>query len=89
MTLKIVENVNLLLLAVVVISGFAMLGYLKDKGIAKSRIIALNPLILFEYVKITKEKTGKIGKWFWSFLISLGLLIVFGITELVINLFNR
>jgi hypothetical protein len=89
MILKIIENINLILLAVAVISGFAMLGYLKDEGIARSRIIALNPLIFTEYIKITKEKTGKIGKWFWSFVVSLGLLIVFGITELVVTLINR
>ncbi len=89
MILRIIEQVNLVLLAIAVISGFAMLGYLKNKGIAKSRIIALNPLILTEYIRITKQEKGKIGIWFWLFIISLSLLIVFGITELVVNLSNK
>ncbi len=89
MILRIIEQVNLLLLAIAVISGFAMLSYLKDKGIAKSRIVALNPLILTEYVRITRQEKGKIGSWFWLFITSLSLLIVFGITELIVYLSNR
>jgi hypothetical protein len=75
-------NINLLLLGIVVISGFVMLNYLRDKGSEKSRIFTFNPMFVFEYIRITKQEFGHIGIWFWILLVSFLSLIILGIIEL-------
>ena len=84
--LEIIGNVNLLLGSLAVVSAFAMLGYLKKNGLAPSRLVSFDPLIILEYPKHTKSTNGRIGIWFWIFICSSVLLLVSGITELVLSL---
>lgn len=86
MILELIENANLIFLGIAVISVFSMLSYLKKRGIASSRIVSFNPLILLEYPKHTKATYGRVGIWFWIFVCSFSLLIMTGITELILFL---
>ena len=78
------EYVSLISLVIAVLSAFAMLEYLKKKGIVSSRIANINPLILLEYPRLTKLSDGRIGVWFWVFVCSILLLFVSGIIELIL-----
>ena len=56
-------------------SGISMITYAQSKKNGKSSIF--NLLEIFEYIEITRKEKGRIGRWFWICLISIGLLILF------------
>ena len=64
-----------------VVSSIAITSYLSKKG-HKINYLFLRVLILkylHQYSKITKEETGKIGGWFWSYIISMNLALLFAL----------
>ena len=69
------EDLYVLILVILMIaSGISMISYVQD--IKKERAWFYNPLDIIEYVQITKKKSGKIGNWFWVFILSISLLIL-------------
>jgi hypothetical protein len=69
------EDLYVLILVILMIaSGISMINYVQD--IKKERAWFYNPLDIIEYVQITKKKSGKIGYWFWVFILSVSLLIL-------------
>ena len=69
------EDLYVLILVILMIaSGISMISYVQD--IKTDRAWFYNPLDIIEYVQITKKKSGKIGNWFWVFILSISLLIL-------------
>ena len=70
-----------------VVSSIAITSYLSKKG-HKINYLFLRVLILkylHQYSKITKEETGKAGGWFWSYIVSMNLALLFALIGLIIK----
>jgi len=82
----------LLLLAIIsvvwgVVSSIAITSFLSKKG-HKINYLFLRVLILkylHQYSKITKEETGKAGGWFWSYIVSMNLALIFALIGFILK----
>lgn len=73
------ELLELILVVVMVFSQIAMINHatakVKDQSSA-TFIFFYNVFRIPEYIEITRKENGRIGGWFWAFMISIVLLIV-------------
>lgn len=61
--------------------------YLLKRKLVKFQLVYRNPFSFFSmYINSTKEDEGKIGIWFWVFIISFCAILFFGLIELIIQL---
>jgi len=70
-----------------VVSSIIITSFLSRRGI-KINYLFINVLILkyvHQYRKITLQETGKPGPWFYSYIVSMNLALVFAITGLVLK----
>ena len=71
-----------------VISSIVITDYLSKRGV-KINWIFLR-IFLFRYVgrykTVTVKETGKIGPWYYSIIISMNLVLVFGILAVIIKI---
>ncbi len=73
------ELLELILVVVMVFSQIAMINHAtaKDKDQSSATFIFFyNVFRIPEYIEITRKENGRIGGWFWAFMISIVLLIV-------------
>ena len=69
------------------VSSIAITSFLSKRG-HKINYLFLRVLILkyiHEYAKIIKEKTGKTGGWFYSYIISMNLALLFALIGLILK----
>jgi hypothetical protein len=70
-----------------VVSAVVIAQFLSKRGINIS-LLFFRLLILkyiHQYHKITKEETGRPGPWFYSYIISMNLALIFAIVGLVLK----
>ncbi len=68
----------MLLIVVVIISGGAMISHVNvQKG--RKNFWFFNPLLIPDYMSITRKNAGRIGRLFWIFVIAVISLITFSI----------
>lgn len=70
-----------------VISSIVITSWLSKRGI-KINYPFIRVLIIkyvHQYRKITQQQTGKLGPWFYSYVISMNLALVFAIVGLVLK----
>lgn len=70
-----------------VISSIAIASFLSKHGI-KINLLFFRILVLkyiYEYHKITKQENGKPESWFYSFIISMNLALVFAIVGILLK----
>lgn len=70
-----------------VVSSIVITAWLSKRGI-KINYIFIKVLIIkyvHQYRKITQQETGKPGPWFYSFVISMNLALVFAIVGIVLK----
>jgi len=70
-----------------VVSSIAITSFLSRRGI-KINYLFINVIILkyvYQYRKITLQETGKPRPWFYSYIVSMNLALVFAITGLVLK----
>ncbi len=60
---------ELIFVVLMIFSGIFMITHAQSKKGENSWFY--NPMEIIEYVKITKKESGKIGIWFWIFIICL------------------
>ena len=83
--ITLLDYINLVALAIVVFSVFNMLHFLRKREIEKSWLYTFNPLFFINYMKITKNETGKYGLWFKVCVVSFLATIISGIALTVLN----
>ena len=85
--MTILNYMTLILLGLVVLSGFAIADVLKKKGYVKSRLYAFNP---YQYIEGAKNlyREGDINIRFWVKLhfISIAILVPLSLVELLLGL---
>ena len=70
-----------------IVSSIVIVSFLSSRGI-KINLIFLRVMVLkyiHEYHRITREERGKPGPWFYSYIISMNLALVFAIAGLVLR----
>ena len=70
-----------------VVSSIAITSFLSMRGI-KINYLFINVLILkygHQYRKITMQEAGKPGPWFYSYIISMNLALVFAVIGIVLK----
>ena len=65
---------ELIFVVLMIFSGISMITYAQSKKGENSWFY--NPMEIIEYVQITKKESGKIGIWFWIFIISVSFLVL-------------
>jgi hypothetical protein len=75
--------VQVLLAIFMIFSAWNMIDYAYKKSRTKDYWV-MNPIMIIEYVFITRTESGKIGKWFWIFLCSVLLLVGTSIIDIII-----
>ena len=60
---------ELLFVILMIVSGISMITYVQSKKGEDSWFF--NPIEIIEYVQMTKKEYGKIGNWFWLFILSI------------------
>ncbi len=77
---------EVILVVAALFSQFAMI----NRAMAKDKDQSLSSLIFFynvfripEYIEITRKEKGRIGGWFWIFVVSICLLIFVVILEAI------
>ncbi len=85
--LEVILGLALICIAWGVVSAIAIASFLSKRGHKLSflffRILILK--YIHQYAKITKEETGKRGGWFYSYIISMNLALIFAIIGLIIK----
>ena len=76
--------ISLVSLCTVVFSCFKMLWYLNDRGIERYRLFSSNPLLVFDYLRITKSEDGNVGIWAKVLMVSIVLIIFSEIILLIL-----
>jgi len=70
-----------------VVSAIVIASFLSRRGI-KINYLFINVLILkyiHQYRKVAQQETGKPGPWFYSYIISMNLALVFAIIGIVLK----
>ena len=75
---------SLISLCTSVFSFFKMLWYLNDKGFERYRMFSLNPFLVFDYLRITKNEDGNVGIWAKILIVTI-VLIIFSETILLLS----
>ncbi|HME45280.1 MAG TPA: hypothetical protein VKF36_19460 [Syntrophorhabdales bacterium] len=66
--------VQVILIIIMLISCWHMIDYANRKR-GEKEYWFLNPILIIDYISLTRTETGKTGRWFWLFLCSLIVLI--------------
>lgn len=79
------DLLEVILVVIVVFSQIAMINHALAKDTEKSTgtWVVYNPLRTADYFAITKMENGRIGGWFWTFLVSIACLAILVIVELI------
>jgi hypothetical protein len=70
-----------------VVSSIAIASFLSRRGI-KINLLFFRVLVLkyiYQYHQITKQENGKPGPWFYSYIISMNLALIFAIVGLALK----
>ena len=70
-----------------IVSAIAITSFLSKRGI-KINFLFFRVLVLkyiHQYHKITKQENGKSGPWFYSYIISMNLVLAFAIVGIVLK----
>lgn len=76
--------VQVLLIISILFSAVYMIDYVRRKQDDKEYWF-MNPVLIIEYIWITRAESGKVGKWFWVFLCSVVALIGTSIADIIIT----
>lgn len=73
-------HLDLLEVILVVVAVFSLIAMI-NQAIAKdpdksSTSVFYNPLRTVDYIKISRAEKGRIGGWFWTFLVSIVFLVI-------------
>jgi hypothetical protein len=74
--------VQVILLIFIIFSSWNMIDYVHRKQGDKEYCF-MNPVLIIEYIWITRAELGKVGKWFWIFLCSVIALIGTSVTDII------
>jgi len=70
-----------------IVSAIAIASFLSKRGIEINflffRLLVLK--YIHQYRKITMQENGKPGPWFWSFIMSMNLALIFAIVAIVLK----
>lgn len=74
-------------MVIVVFSQIAMINHAVGKDTEKpaSSWIVYNPLRTADYITITKREKGRIGGWFWTFLVAVACLAIVVVVEMIMG----
>jgi hypothetical protein len=67
-----------------IFSGWNMIDYAHRKK-GEKEYWFMNPILIIEYIWITRGESGKVGKWFWIFLCSVVALIGTSVADIIIT----
>ncbi len=65
---------EIIFVILMIFSGISMITYVQAKKDEKSWFY--NPIEIIEYVQMTKKESGKVGNWFWLFILSIFILLL-------------
>ena len=78
---------TLLSIAWGIVSSLNITAFMSKRG-TKINFLFFRILVMkyiYDYYKITKQETGKPGSWFYSYVISMNLALVFAIVAIVLK----
>lgn len=77
------ELVKLIFVVVAISSGIAMINVTlaNDSKKGEHASFFYNPVRILDYISITRMEKGRIGLWFWSYIGSILLLLIFIVIE--------
>ncbi len=74
-----IKYIFFITLCTAIVSAAGMTGYLKDRGIIKSKTGFNFMEIILKYIELTKKEKGKIGNWFWATVLAFILAMAFAV----------